>query len=325
MDHAIINKTDIKITKIGFGCANFGGIGSDPKLVGKGDTENDAHQILNIAYDFGINYFDTAATYGNGNSEEIIGSWLNKNKISRDSIVLSSKVSKKNSRFSLNKKGLSYSHILKQIKGTLKRLNTDYLDLFYIHAPDPATPIIEILNALNDCVMKGLTRSIGISNVSLDYLKESIEISRKNSFAEYSVVQNSYNYLQRDDENDLIPYCKDNKILYVGYSPLAGGILTGKYQPGVEYPDNTRLSLREYLYKDILSEENVEKINTLKRIAEQKKITLTELIYMWLYKNSNIDSFLIGARKIEQFQPVKDILKIELNIQDYELINNLYK
>ena len=101
--------------------------------------------------------------------------------------------------------------------------------------------------------------------------------------------------------------------------------MTGKYQPGVEYPDNTRLSLREYLYKDILSEENVEKINTLKRIAEQKKITLTELIYMWLYKNSNIDSFLIGARKIEQFQPVKDILKIELNIQDYELINNLYK
>ena len=218
MDYSKIKNTNIKITRIGFGCANFGGIGSDPRLVGKGDSEEAAHRILDIVYDFGVNYFDTATTYGNGKSEEILGNWIKNNKLAREDVFISSKVSKKSGIFRWNRKGLSKKHIFKQIEVSLKRLQLDYLDIFYIHAPDPATPIVEILGALDECVKKGLTKAIGISNVTMEYLKVSVETSKIKSWSEYAVVQNSYNYLNRSDDNDVIPFCKENGILYIGLS-----------------------------------------------------------------------------------------------------------
>ncbi len=309
MKYATIKNTDIKVTRIGFGCANFGGIGSDPRLVGKGDSEDDAHKILDKAYNFGINCFDTAATYGNGKSEEILGRWIKRNKLARKDVHISSKVSKKSRGLFWSSKGLSKGYILKQIEVSLKRLQLEYLDIFYIHAPDPATPIVEILGALNECVKKGLTKAIGISNVTLEYLKESIQISKNKSWAEYTVVQNSYNYLKRNDENDVIPYCKNYGILYVGYGPLAGGILTGKYQAGRAYPENTRLNLRESLYRTYLTRENMQKIDELKEIAGKRNMKLPVLMYEWLYKNESIDSFLVAPRTPEQFQSLRDALE----------------
>jgi aryl-alcohol dehydrogenase-like predicted oxidoreductase len=310
MDYSTIKNTDIKITRIGFGCSNFGGIGSDLRLVGKGDSEDDAHKILDAVYDLGINYYDTATTYGNGKSEEILGNWIKKNTLSRKDVFISSKVSKKSEVFPWNRKGLSKKHILKQIEASLKRLQLDYLDIFYIHAPDPATPIVEILGALDECVRKGLSKAIGISNVTLEYLKESVETSKKKSWSEYAVVQNSYNYLKRNDDNDVIPFCKENGILYIGYEPLAGGILTGKYQKGREYPENTRLHLRESLYRKYLTQENFQKIDELNEIAVKRNVKLPVFMYEWLYKNENIDSFLIGPRNTEQFQSVRDALEM---------------
>ena len=310
MDGSTIKNTKIEITKVGFGCSNFGGIGSDPQLVGKGDSEEEAFRILDSAYRFGINYFDTATTYGNGKSEEILGNWIEKNRLARERIVVSSKVSSKPGRFPWNRKGLSKKRILQQIETSLKRLRLTYLDIFYLHAPDPSTPVAEILSALNECVTNGLTKTIGISNVGVDYLNESLETSRKNGWAEYSIVQNSYNYLNRKDEHDVIPYCRDNGIHYVGYSPLAGGILSGKYQWGREYPKNSRLSLRGSLYRSYLSEENFRIIDKLVTIAGEKNLTLPMLMYQWLYNNNNIGSFLVGARNPDQFQPLCDALSM---------------
>ncbi|NMA31084.1 MAG: aldo/keto reductase, partial [Candidatus Methanofastidiosa archaeon] len=287
MNRVKIKNSDISITRVGFGCSNFGGIGSDPKLVGKGNSEEEAHRILDVAYQYGINYFDTATTYGNGKSEEILGKWIEKKRIPRESIVISSKVSRKSGLFPWNKKGLSKKRIVQQIKKSLKRLRIDFLDIFYIHAPDPFTPVNEVLYALNECIGMGLTKLIGISNVNIEYLNESLDTSKKNGWNGYSVVQNSYNYLQRSDELDVIPICRENDILYIGYSPLAGGILSGKYQMGCEYPENSRLSLRKNLYRSYLTEENFRKIDKLKSIADTRKLNLPILMYQWLYKNKN--------------------------------------
>ena len=314
MDHSTIKNTDILITKVGFGCSNFGGIGSDPRLVGKGDSEEEAYRILDTAYQFGINYFDTATTYGNGKSEEMLGNWIEKNRISRESIVVSSKVSSKSGKFFWNRKGLSGKHILQQIEASLKRLRLSYLDIFYVHAPDPYTPVTEVMGALNECVLKGFTRVIGISNVGVDYLRKSQEISRKNGWAEYSIVQNSYNYLSRNDERDIIPYCRDNGILYVGYSPLAGGILSGKYQWGQKYPENSRLSLRGSLYRSYLTENTFQTVDKLMSVANARNLTLPVLMYQWLYKNRNIASFLIGVRNPDQFKPLHDALALKEEI-----------
>lgn len=311
MNRVKIKNSDISITRVGFGCSNFGGIGSDPKLVGKGNSEEEAHRILDVAYQYGINYFDTATTYGNGKSEEILGKWIEKKRIPRESIVISSKVSRKSGLFPWNKKGLSKKRIVQQIKKSLKRLRIDFLDIFYIHAPDPFTPVNEVLYALNECIGMGLTKLIGISNVNIEYLNESLDTSKKNGWNGYSVVQNSYNYLQRSDELDVIPICRENDILYIGYSPLAGGILSGKYQMGCEYPENSRLSLRKNLYRSYLTEENFRKIDKLKSIADTRKLNLPILMYQWLYKNKNIDSFLIVAKNTNQFQPLCDALSLD--------------
>lgn len=315
MNSSVIKNSKLLITKVGFGCSNFGGIGSDPKLVGKGDSEEEAFRILDLAYQHGISFFDTATTYGNGKSEEILGNWIRIKKIPRESIIISSKVNKKPSRFHWHQKGLPRKHILKQIKTSLKRMQLTYLDIFFIHAPDPSTPIVEILSTLNECINTGLTRAIGVSNVDVNYLKNSINVSRSNGWAKYSIVQNSYNYLDRKDEHDLIPFCKDNDILYIGYSPLAGGILSGKYQWSAEFPKNSRLFLRESLYRSYLSEENFEIINKLKKLANTHNLTMPSLMYQWLYNNNKIDSFLIGARTPLQFQSLCDALAIGNEIE----------
>ncbi|MGB3209078.1 MAG: aldo/keto reductase [Desulforhopalus sp.] len=319
MKYSIIKSSDIRISKISFGCSNFGGIGSDPKLVGKGDSEAASHEILNLAYNFGINHFDTATTYAAGKSEEILGTWIKKHKIPREKIIISSKVgSKVHSKFSFGKKGLSKKYLNKQVNQSLKRLQIDYLDLFYIHVPDPETPIIETLSTLNNLINEGKIRVIGASNIDLDYLQNSLKISRDNSLAEYKVVQNSYSIINRSDEDSLIPFCKDNNILYVGYGPLAGGLLTGKYKKNTIYPQNSRLQLRSRLYESILTDEVFDKIDLIKKIAKSMGTPLTTLTYSWLYNNKLIDSFLIGSRNASQFESVSQAIDLYFTDDDYD-------
>ncbi len=209
MKYSTIKNSSLPISRVSFGCSNFGGIGSAPNLVGKGDSEQDCHKMLNIAYALGINYFDTASTYGAGNSERILGKWLKTFNIPRDKVVISSKIHGNVPRTwrIWRKSGLSKKHISREIELSLKRLQVDYLDLLYIHAPDPDTPIEETLAALSTAVDQGNVRMLGASNIDVEYLRKSLEVSRANAFAEYEVVQNAYNFIKRNDEKDLIPFC----------------------------------------------------------------------------------------------------------------------
>lgn len=325
MKYAKSTNGDIKITKISFGCSNFGGIGSDPKLVGKGNSEAEAHEILNIAYDFGINYYDTATTYAAGRSEYILGRWIKKYSIPREDIVISSKVNVISPfLFSFGRKGLSKKHITKQVDLSLERLGVDYLDLFYIHAPDPETPIIETLSALHDLVIMGKVRVLGASNVSTEYLKESLKISRENSLAEYKIIQNSYNYLQRNDEMKLIPFCKENGILYVAYGPLSGGILSGKYNKKGQHPKGSRLQLRSGLYTSLLNEDVFDRIDILKDIANNMGVSLPAMMYAWLYKNETANTFLVGPRNKTQFQSIVDAVNLKMSNDDFAMLNQLF-
>lgn len=322
MKYTAIKNSEILIPRISFGCSNFGGIGSAANLVGKGDTEKDCHQMLSIAYSFGINHFDTASTYGAGNSEKILGKWLHKCNIPRDSAVISSKIGGSvHHRFTLRKRsGLSKKHINRELDLSLKRLRVNYLDLLYIHMPDPETPIEETLSTLNDAVVQGKVLKLGASNISLGYLKQSLEISRANSFAEYEVVQNEYNLINRKDEEFLIPFCKKEHILYIGYSPLSGGLLTGKYHKDSKYKKNTRLYYRSELYRSILTEKTFSIINSLNDYAKSIGLVLPTLMYAWLYDRSPVDSFLIGARNEAQFKSVKDAMKVKISDDNWKEI-----
>jgi aryl-alcohol dehydrogenase-like predicted oxidoreductase len=317
MKYATTKNSNVGLSRIGFGCANFGGIGSVPKLVGKGDSEKDCHQILNAAFASGINYFDTATTYGAGESERILGKWLKTCSVPRDKVVISSKIGGTVPRIPW-RKGLSRRHINREIELSLRRLKLDYLDLLYIHAPDPKTSLEETLGALGALVAQGKVRKLGASNVDVHYLRRSLQVSRASSLAEYEVVQNSYNFLNRKDERDLIPFCVDSQILYVGYGPLSGGLLTGKYQRGCAFPNNTRLYLRSEFYDSVLTDQMFSTIERLDSYARSINIALPTLMYAWLYKKSTVDSFLIGARNELQFKSVTDALQVHVSENDWE-------
>jgi len=321
--YATIKNSNISISRIGFGCANFGGIGSAVNLVGKGDSEQECHHILDIAFASGINYFDTATTYGAGESERILGRWFKQRNVPRDMVVVSSKISSGVSLLPW-RRGLSKRHINRELDRSLKRLQLDYLDLLYIHAPDPNTPLEETLGALSAAVERGKVRKLGASNVDLNYLIRTLQFSRSNALAEYAVVQNSYNFLNRKDEEDLIPFCFENQILYVGYGPLFGGLLTGKYQRGCEFPESTRLSLRGELYESMLTDRMFSNIDALRYYAQSINIALPTLMYAWLYETSLVDSFLIGARNELQFKAASDALQVQLSKRDWQELYNIF-
>ena len=325
MKYSILKKINFPISRISFGCSNFGGIGSAPNLVGKGDSEKDSHRILDIAYEFGINYFDTASTYGAGSSERILGKWLKTYNIPRDKVIIASKIhGNLPSMWRIwRKSGLSKKNIKRELELSLKRLKLDYLDLLYIHAPDPDTPIEETLAALNSAVDEGKVRMLGASNVDVEYLKQALEVSKANSFAEYEVVQNEYNFIKRFDEKDLIPFCNDNHILYVGYSPLSGGLLTGKYQKGIRYPKNTRFYFRSELYKKILTDQTFSTIDALNKYAQNISISLSSLMYAWLYEKGACDAFLIGARNELQFKALTDAMQVQLLDFDWKKLDKI--
>lgn len=322
MKYATIKNSNLRISRIGFGCANFGGIGSAVNLVGKGDSEKVCHQILDTAFAFGINYFDTATTYGAGESERILGKWLKTRSIPRDKVVISSKISSKDSRLPW-RRGLSKRHINKELERSLQRIQLDYLDVLYIHAPDPKTPLEETLGALSVAVEQGKVRKLGASNVDVSYMRRTLKVSRSNSLAEYEVVQNSYNFLNRNDEKDLIPFCIENQLLYIGYSPLYGGLLTGKYQRGREYPKNSRLYLREELYESMLTERMFSSIDSLQSYAQSINMSLPSVMYAWLYRKSFVDSFLIGVRNELQFKPIADAFKVQISEFDWQSLENI--
>ena len=281
--------------------------------------------MLNIAYAFGINYFDTASTYGAGNSERILGKWLKTFNIPRDKVVISSKIHGNVPRTwrIWRKGGLSKKHISRELELSLKRLQVDYLDLLYIHVPDPNTSIEETLAALSTAVDQGKVRMLGASNIDVEYLSRSLEVSKVNSLAEYEVVQNEYNFIKRNDEKDLLPFCAGNQIKYVGYGPLSGGLLTGKYQKGGKYPKNTRFYFRSELYESKLTDQTFSTIETLNKYAQSIGIALPTLMYAWLYEKSAVDSFLIGARNESQFKALTDAQQVQLSDHDWKELNKI--
>ena len=232
MEYKKLGRTGLKISSIGLGCGNFGGIGSAPAFFGKGETEAEAFALMDKAWDMGLNFFDTADAYGGGRSETFIGKWLKaKGSSVRDQLILSSKVFNPVGA-GPNDWGLSRRHIMRQIEASLTRLGVDYLDMYLIHEPDPTTPLEETLRTLADLVHHGNVRYLGASNMPAWLMTKALWLSDKYNLHRFEWVQNSYSLLDRTDEQEIFPLCADQSLGYTPFSPLAGGWLTGKYRLG---------------------------------------------------------------------------------------------
>ena len=287
MEYRNLGNSGLKVSAVGLGCNNFG-------------MKNDAEQtraIVHRALDEGITLFDTADIYGNrGGSEELLGKALGER---RREVIVATKFGMAMGDGPYSRGG-SRRYIASAADASLKRLGTDYIDLYQIHQPDRDTPQQETLEALNDLVRSGKVRYIGCSNFAAWETVDALWISRANGLAAYVSAQNQYNLLDRRVERELVPACRQFGVGILPYFPLASGFLTGKYKRGAEAPKGARLSLVKRLADQTLTDENFATLERLEKFARNCERTLLELAVGWLASQPQVSSVISGATSPEQ-------------------------
>jgi aryl-alcohol dehydrogenase-like predicted oxidoreductase len=274
----------LKVSIVGLGCNNFGG-----RLDAAGVSA-----VVNAALDSGINFFDTADVYTQGESEELLSRALAGR---RSQAVVATKFGNK---MEGQGSGASAAYIQTAVEASLRRLNTDYIDLYQLHRPDPEIPIAETLGALDELVKAGKVREIGSSNFSANQIREA-ETAIKPGAARFVSVQNEYSLLKRDDEREVLPECERFNLTYLPYFPLASGMLTGKYREGQTLPEGTRISNNPNPSR-WLNDINLAKVESLLAFAESRGHTLLELAFSWLLARPVVASVIAGAMTPAQVQ-----------------------
>lgn len=273
----------LEVSVIGLGCNNFG------RRLDQAATQ----QVVDATLDAGINFFDTADIYGLGVSEEYVGKALGSR---RSAVVLASKFGMKMDE---QRRGAKPEYIKQAVADSLKRLNTDYLDLYQLHTPDTDVPIADTLGALNELVQQGLVREIGCSNFSAAQLQEAQDETPA-GHARFASVQNHYSLLHRAPEQDgVLEKCAELDIAFIPFFPLANGVLTGKYRLGADRPEGTRLSTGAR-GDDLLTEQNLELVEKLLQFSESRGHTLLELAFSWLLARPVVASVIAGATSVQQ-------------------------
>ncbi|HTM25708.1 MAG TPA: aldo/keto reductase [Vicinamibacterales bacterium] len=312
MEHRRLGTTGLEISRLALGCGNFGGIGSAPAFYGMGENEAQAFELMDRAYDAGITTFDTADAYGGGRSEAFIGRWLNaKGSRVRDHLVLGSKVFNPIGS-GPNDRGLSRAHILRQIDASLARLQTDHLDMYLIHEPDPETPIEETLIAFDDLIRAGKVLYAGASNIEAWRLARATGISERLGLSRFEWAQNSYSLLDRFAEREIFPLCADAGIGFMAFSPLAGGWLTGKYRHAGQYPPGSRMTLRPEPYRTFERDEVYRALEMLSDRARSRDVAVSTLALGWVLHQPRVDAAVIGPRTPAHLDAALAALRLEL-------------
>ncbi|HEY0492764.1 MAG TPA: aldo/keto reductase [Candidatus Dormibacteraeota bacterium] len=318
MEYRQLGRTGMRVSVLGLGCGGFGGVGSAPELFGKGEDRATAFALMDHALESGINYFDTADSYGGGVSETTIGAWLKERK-TRDQIVLSTKVFYAIAE-GPNDRSLSRRHIEAAIEGSLRRLQTDYLDLYVIMEPDPATPVEETLETMNDLMRAGKVRHIGASNITARQLQEALAASDRLRVHRYQSVQNGYSLLERAIEAEILPLAVAERIAVTPFSPISGGLLTGKYRLGERPPPGSRVGLRPQPYEALMNGRTFRAIDALRAAAAERGVDMGALALAWVLNHPAVTSALIGPRRVDQFRPWLEAVEIHLSMDERESI-----
>ncbi|MEN6294839.1 MAG: aldo/keto reductase [Chloroherpetonaceae bacterium] len=294
MKMRFLGNTGVLVSELCFGAMTFGGRGYW-KTVGEVE-QKDADQLVNAAIDGGINFFDTADVYSEGRAEEILGKALGSK---RKDVVLATKVRGRVGP-GPNDVGLSRLHIIENCNASLKRLGTDYIDLYQVHNFDPYTPVEETLRALDDLVRQGKVRYIGASNFAGWQLMKALHISEKQNLEKFVTLQSYYSLVCRDLENEMIPLSLDQKLGILVWSPLGGGFLTGKYRRGQDRPKNSRLSDPDSRFLRFDEEKAYDIVDELDKIAKNHNATVAQAALNYLLRKPAVSSVIIGAKKLEQ-------------------------
>ncbi len=289
MKYVKIGGSGLKVSELCLGTMVFGSAAD----------ENESINIIARAMDDGINFIDTANGYNNGVSESIVGKAL---KGKREQAVLVTKVNAATGP-GPNDKGLSRYNILNAVEHSLKRLQTDHIDLYFLHRPDYDTPLEESLRAMDDLVRSGKVRYVGMSNHFAWQLSKALWLAELKNFSPVICAQDLYNMLNRDIELELLPFCRENGVGMMAYSPIARGVLTGKYTPNESPPADSRAARKDRrILETELRHDNLVVAQELKKIADDHGKSLSQIAVNWVISNPIVTSAVIGPRSIEQYE-----------------------
>ncbi len=317
-----LGRTGLKVSEICLGTMTFG----------NQCDEATSFAIMDRAWESGVFFFDTADVYPlgataqtRGATEEIVGRWI-KDRKKREQMVLATKC-----RMTMgdgpNEGGLSRKYIFSAVEASLRRLQTDYIDLYQVHAPDPETPIEETMDALNDLVRAGKVRYLGCSNYQAYQLAKALWVSDKAGLARFESDQPRYNILYREIENEILPLCRQEGLGVITYNPLAGGFLTGRYQPGQEVEQGSRFSLYQAgkMYQNrYWQEAQFMAVESLRQFFEGRGRSLTQVALAWVLAQPGITSAIVGASRPEQLSDSIPATDLTLDQEETEACNDIW-
>jgi aryl-alcohol dehydrogenase-like predicted oxidoreductase len=300
-----LGRSALTVSRIALGCGNVGGVGSAPEFFGQGLSEDQAFELMDAAWEFGITHFDTADAYGGGRSELSIGRWIRSRGVRPQ---LTTKTY--NPMRAGADRGLRPERIARQLRTSLERLGVDRVELYLAHEFDPEVPLPESFGAFDQAQAEGTILAYGVSNFGVPQLAASLAAGAPQA------IQNSYSLLARQDEQELLALCAEREVAYLAFGPLAGGWLTGKYRRGEAFPAGSRMSQRPEPYRELVTGRTFDALARLEAMASSCGISMAGLALAWLLADERVTQIVIGPGRPEHLAPVGEALAHPLTAEE---------
>jgi aryl-alcohol dehydrogenase-like predicted oxidoreductase len=316
MKYNQLGNTGLKVSELCLGTMTFGGKGMWTAIGALPQDQVDV--LVKRSVDAGINFIDTANVYSEGTSEEMTGMAIRSLGLKRDDLVIATKVRGKMGE-GPNQTGLTRKHILQQVEESLKRLKMDYIDLYQIHGFDPLTPLEETLRALDSLVSSGKVRYIGCSNLAAWQIMKALGISEREHLAKFVSLQAYYTIAGRDLEREIVPLLHDQKLGLMVWSPLAGGLLSGKYDRNTSPEESRRVN---FDFPPVNKEKAFDIIDVMRPIARSKGVSVAQVALAWLLHQTVVSAVIIGAKKPEQLEDNLKATEVQLTPEELKQLND---
>lgn len=317
MRYNLLGKTGLYVSKLCLGAMTFGGSKGMWQTIGQ-LGQKESLELISAALDAGVNFIDTADVYADGESERLVGEALKSLSRPREQLVVATKVRGRVGP-GINQVGLSRSHILASIDASLKRLALDHVDLYQIHGFDPATPIEETVRALDDVVRSGKARYVGFSNLPAWVASHAITFAEQNGLARFQSAQVYYSMVGRDIEREIAPLCQARGLAVLPWSPLAGGLLSGKFDPEKKGPADARRA--SFDFPPVNMERLPRVLSALRRVAEETGVSVARVALAWELTKPFVTSIIIGAKRPDQLADNLAATELQLSSEQLQVLD----
>ena len=320
MRYRLLGRTGLYVSELCLGTMTFGGASGMWKIVG-GLEQDASTALVKQAFDAGVNFIDTANVYANGVSEKITGHAIKSLGLPRDELVIATKANGVMDEKAINMRGQSRHHLMQSLDASLKRLQLDHIDLYQLHGYDPLTPLDEVLATLNDMVRSGKVRYIGLCNMAAWQIMKGLAISDKHQWARFESVQAYYTVAGRDLEREVLPLLQDQQVGLMVWSPLAGGLLSGKFSPDGTGPDGSRRASFDFPFVD--KPRAFRCVDAMRPIAERHQVPVARVALAWLLSRPQVSTVIMGAKTPAQLEDNLGATRLELSAEDLKTLDDV--